>query len=113
MVEIILGDTSITNTKFPTFTTRSPGPGGCVNEGRASCKIYWLHITITAVSLGRIQARELYPGAQLPATESLWAEGSHWAFDALTRTATTANSENKSPYEMVYGNPPPVVLGVY
>ena len=33
----------------------------------------------TAAMAGRIQARELFPGAQLPATESLWAEASHWA----------------------------------
>ena len=31
----------------------------------------------TAAMAGRIQARELFPGAQLPATESLWAEASH------------------------------------
>jgi len=64
----------------------------------------------TAAMAGRIQARELYPGTQLPATESLWAEASHWACDALNRTATTANPESKSPYEMWYGRPPPVVL---
>ena len=54
----------------------------------------------TAAMAGRIQARELYPGAQLPATDSLWAEASHWACDALNRTATTANPESKSPYEL-------------
>ena len=59
---------------------------------------------------GRIQAGELFPGAQLPATESLWAEASHWACDALNRTATPAKSANKSPNEMWYGNPPLVVL---
>ena len=64
----------------------------------------------TAAMAGRIQARELYPGAQLPAIDSLWAEASHWACDALNRTATTANPESKSPYEMWYGRPPPVVL---
>ena len=64
----------------------------------------------TAARAGRIQARELFPGAQLTATESLWAEALHWACDALNRTATSANPANKSPYEMWYGNPPPVVL---
>ena len=64
----------------------------------------------TAAMAGRIQARELFPGAQLPATGSLWAEASHWACDALNRTAASANPANKSPYEMWYGNPPPVVL---
>ena len=60
----------------------------------------------TAAMAGRIQARELFPGAQLPATESLWAEASHWACDALNRAATSANPANKSPYEIWYGNPP-------
>ena len=62
-----------------------------------------------AAMAGRIQAHELFPNVQLPATESLWAEASHWACDALNRTATSANPANKSPYEMWYGNPPPVV----
>ena len=60
----------------------------------------------TAAMAGRIQARELFPGAQLPATEAMCAEVSHWACDALNRTATTVNPANKSPYEMWYGNPP-------
>ena len=30
-----------------------------------------------AAMAGRIQARELFPGAQLPATESLWVEASY------------------------------------
>ena len=64
----------------------------------------------TAAMAGRIQARALFPGAQLPATEALWAEASHWAHDAWNRTATTANPADKSPYDMWYGNPPPVVL---
>ena len=59
---------------------------------------------------GRIQAREVFPGVQLPATESLWAEASHWACEALNRTATSANPAKKSPCEMRNGNPPPVVL---
>ena len=41
----------------------------------------------TAAMAGRIQARELFPGAQLPATESLWAEASRWACGALNRAA--------------------------
>ena len=51
-----------------------------------------------------------FSGAQLPAAESLWAEASHWTCDALNRTATSANPENKSPYDMWYGNPPTVVI---
>ena len=54
---------------------------------------------------GRIQASELFPGAQLRATALLWAEASHWACDALNRTATTANPERK--YGMWRGSPPP------
>ena len=65
-----------------------------------------LDLIETAAMAGRIEARELFPGAQLPATESLWAEASHWACDALNRTATSANPTNKSPYEMWSGNPP-------
>ena len=49
----------------------------------------------TAAMAGRIQARELFPEAQLPATESLWSETSHWACDALNRTATSADPANK------------------
>ena len=33
-----------------------------------------------------------------------WAEAVHWACEALNRTATTANSGNKLPHEMWYGN---------
>ena len=40
----------------------------------------------------------------------MWAETSHWTCDALNRTVTTANPENKSPYEMWFGNSLPVVL---
>ena len=54
----------------------------------------------TAAMPGRIQARELFPGAKLPATESLSAEASHQACDVLNRTPTSANPANKSPYEM-------------
>ena len=45
----------------------------------------------TAAMAGRIQARDLFPGAQFPATASLWAEASHWVRDSLNRTATIAN----------------------
>ena len=56
---------------------------------------------------GRIQAYELFPGVQLTATESLWAEASHWACDALNRKATPASPAKKSLYDMWCGNPPP------
>ena len=65
-----------------------------------------LDLIETAAMARRIQTRELLPGAQLPATESLWTEPSHWACNALNRTATAANPANKSPYEMWCGNPP-------
>ena len=38
-----------------------------------------LGLIVTAAIAGRIQAREIFPGVQLPATKSLWAEASHWA----------------------------------
>ena len=50
----------------------------------------------TAAMAGRIQARELFPGTQLPATESLWVEASLWACDALNRTATSASPAENS-----------------
>ena len=55
----------------------------------------------------RIQSPVLCPGA--PAYPSLWAEAVSWACHVLNRTATTANSGDKSPYEMWYGSPPPKV----
>ena len=52
-----------------------------------------------------IQTTELYPSA--PNYPSLWAEAASWACHALNRTATTANPGDKSPYEILYGSPPP------
>ena len=65
-----------------------------------------LGVIETAVMAGRIQARELFPWAQLSATESLWAEASHGSYDTLNRTATSANPSIKLPYEMWYGKNP-------
>ena len=45
-----------------------------------------------------IQAPVLYPGA--PSYTFLWTEAVYWACHVLNRTATTANSGDKSPYEM-------------
>ena len=39
----------------------------------------------TAAMADRMQARELFPGARLPATESLRAKSSNWACVALNR----------------------------
>ena len=61
-------------------------------------------INDTAVAVG-IQAPVLYLGA--PVYPSLWAEAVSWAHQVLNRIATTENSEDKSPYEMWYGSPPP------
>ena len=65
-----------------------------------------LNLIEMAAMADRIQPRELFSGAQLPATESLCAEASHWACDALNRTATSVKPENKSPYVMWYGKTP-------
>ena len=64
----------------------------------------------TVAMAGRIQARKIFPGPQLPALESLWAEASHWACDALNRPATSSNPAKKSPYETWYGRTPPVLF---
>ncbi|CAN0482948.1 unnamed protein product, partial [Discosporangium mesarthrocarpum] len=51
----------------------------------------------------RLHATELYSHVVcLPPHEQLWAEASHWAADALNRTATTYNPGNTSPYEMFF-----------
>ena len=65
-----------------------------------------LGLVETAAKAGQIQAHELFPGAQLPASASLRAEASHWACDALNRTATTASPENKWPHEMWHESSP-------
>ena len=54
----------------------------------------------TVAMAGRIQDPDRFPGTQLPATASLWAEGSHWAHDALNRTATTAIPESEPPHDV-------------
>ena len=50
-----------------------------------------------------IQASESFPGYSIPEGPSLWAESMHRACDAYNRTATVANSGNRSPHEMFYG----------
>ena len=64
----------------------------------------------TATMTGRIQVRQIFPGPQLQASASLWAEASHWACDVLNHTATTANPASKSTYDMWRGSRPPVVV---
>ena len=51
----------------------------------------------------RLQAKEIFAGTPLPSSDRLWAESMRWACDCLNRTSTTANPENKSPYEMWHG----------
>ena len=60
----------------------------------------------SAALAARIQATELFPGFNVPEGASLWAEAMSWACDAYNRTATVANPENRSPYEMFYGKIP-------
>ena len=89
-------------TKQESTTADSPQFNGVVERA--------LGLIEMAAMAGRIQTREFFPRAHLPETESLWAQASHWACNALNRTATTVKPENNSPYEMWYGNPPTVVL---
>ena len=51
----------------------------------------------------RIQAPELFPGFNVPEGPLWWAEAMSWACDAYNRTATVANPESRSPYEIFYG----------
>ena len=57
-------------------------------NGVAECA---LGLIKTAATVGRIQAPELFPGVPLPVIVLVSAKASHWACDALNRTATTAN----------------------
>ena len=49
----------------------------------------------------------MYRHLELPPTDKLWAEAMKWASEALNRTATTANPESKSPFDMWYGKAEP------
>ena len=61
----------------------------------------------SAALAARIQATELFPGFNVPEGPSLLsAEAMSWACDAYSRTATVANPENRSPYEMFYESIP-------
>ena len=66
-----------------------------------------LGIIDAAAMAARIQAGAIFSHVQLPPTDPLWAEAMNWACEALNRTATTANPESKSPYEMWFGSPAP------
>ena len=48
----------------------------------------------------------MFSGYSIPEGASLWAEAMNWACDAYNRSATVANSGNRSPHEMFYGVTP-------
>ena len=60
----------------------------------------------SAALAARIQASQLFQGCSIPEGPSLWAEVMNWACDAYNRTATVANSGNRSPHEMFYEKTP-------
>ena len=59
----------------------------------------------SATLVARIHSSELFSGFSIPDRPSSWAEAMNWACGAYTGTATVGNSENRSPYEMFYGEP--------
>ena len=69
-----------------------------------------LGLVETAAMTGRIHGREFFPGAQSPATESLWAEPSQWR--AMLTTAQQRPLTHATSRRTRYGTvtPPPVVL---
>lgn len=55
----------------------------------------------------RIQAKQIFHGGHLPAkTDHVLGRGLDCACDSLDMTATTANPEMKSPYELWFGRCP-------
>ena len=66
-----------------------------------------LGIIQNAALAARIQAPILFPHVELPTSEALWAEAVHLACEALNRTASTSNTDSKSPYEMWHGKAAP------
>ena len=56
----------------------------------------------SAALTARIRASELFPGYSIPEGVLLWAEAMNWVCDAYNRTATVANSGNRSSHEMFY-----------
>ena len=59
-------------------------------------------------SSARAQAPALYPDINVPTSRRLWAEAMQWACESVNRTATTANPNRASPYEMWYGHAAPL-----
>ena len=60
----------------------------------------------SAALAASIQASELFPGYSIPEEPSLWGEAMNWACDTYNGTVTAANSGNRSPHEMFYGETP-------
>ena len=60
-----------------------------------------------AAMAARIQAKVRFGHVQLPNTDKLWAEATHWACKAMNHTACSANPDSKSPNELWYGEPRP------
>ena len=61
----------------------------------------------SAALAARLHAPELYPNVGVPKATWLWAESLSWATDSLNRSATRANPQHRSPYEMWHGKPAP------
>ena len=57
----------------------------------------------SAVLAIRIHTSELFPACSITEGSSLWADAMDWACDAYNRTATIANSGNRSPHEVSCG----------
>ena len=64
----------------------------------------------TIAKASAFQAKVLFVGMQLRATETLWAEAHNYSCDVLNPTATTSNRDKKSAYEMWHGVKPPPTL---
>ena len=81
------------------FTTAdSPEYNGVAERGLA--------VIESAALAARIQASEFFPRYSIPEGPSLWAKAMNWACDAYNQTATVANSDNRSPDEIFYGETP-------
>ena len=71
---------------------------------------------IKAGHAARIEVNRLFPDVRLeqlkgvrdPDGTSLWMESVLWASEGFNRSATTANSDMLSPYEIFYGSRPPM-----
>ena len=53
-----------------------------------------------------VQAKPLFREFKIPSGSRLWSARNYWACYALNRTATSANVEDKSPFEMRFGTVP-------